>query len=111
MDCGAASPFAAKVIRVNVEYDIPPIGRDAEMAALLVATVVANTGNGLELDASSNDTVESNLISGNGANGVAVVGGNGNTIEMNTIGTDAAGALQRANAQNVHLPPAEDVSQ
>jgi DNA-binding CsgD family transcriptional regulator len=52
MDCGAASPFAAKVIRVNVEYDIPPIGRDAEMAALLVATseVIGKVGSAFLID-------------------------------------------------------------
>ncbi len=64
------------------------------------ATVEANGGDGLELDSSNRNTIESNLISGNGGNGIGLYGSNINTISTNFIGTDVTGTLNRGNAQS-----------
>ena len=64
------------------------------------STVAANTGDGLQLNASSFNTITSNVIGGNGANGIDLNVSSFNTIQTNSIGTNAAGTLARGNGQN-----------
>ena len=75
--------------------------------ALDGSTIAANTGDGLQIDASLNDTIggtealDRNVISGNTLNGIFIPGGNSNATDNqiigNFIGTDATGALARGN--------------
>ncbi len=71
------------------------------------ATVLGNTGNGLEIrEASAGNTIggpdvgQGNVISGNGGNGIAILGSSRNTVVANFIGTDATGSLDRGNTGN-----------
>jgi parallel beta-helix repeat protein len=69
-------------------------------------TVSRNSGNGLELDHSSGNTIggvtaqDQNIISGNGSNGIDLNGSSNNQILGNSIGTDVTGTLDRGNAGN-----------
>jgi parallel beta-helix repeat protein len=70
------------------------------------ATVAGNGGNGLQLNASSGNTIggttaqDRNLISGNDNNGIDISGSSDNQIIANYVGTDASGTLERGNAGN-----------
>ncbi len=64
------------------------------------ATVQGNTGNGLEIDASSGNVINDNTISGNGANGIDLNGSNSNQVSLNYIGTDVNGTVGLGNAAN-----------
>jgi hypothetical protein len=69
-------------------------------------TVVANRGNGLELNASSGNTIggttalDRNIISGNLNNGIFISGSANNQVVGNYIGTDVTGTLDRGNTGN-----------
>ncbi len=63
-------------------------------------TAAGNLGNGIETVGSSNNTIESNIISGNSDNGISIVGGSTNVIEMNSIGTDVTGLIDVGNGEN-----------
>jgi hypothetical protein len=71
-------------------------------------TMAGNGGNGLELDASSNNIIggttaaDRNVISGNNKNGIAIglSGSTNNQVDGNYIGTDATGTLDRGNTLN-----------
>jgi hypothetical protein len=69
-------------------------------------TVAANRGDGLELNASSGNTIggatgqDRNIISGNHGNGISITGSAHNQIVGNFIGTDVTGTLERGNAGN-----------
>ena len=70
-------------------------------------TAAGNTGNGLEIRAtSSGNTIggtganDSNVISGNGGNGISIQGSSRNVVVANFIGTDATGALAVGNGGN-----------
>jgi trimeric autotransporter adhesin len=69
-------------------------------------TAVGNVGNGLELNASSGNTIggnkaqDRNVIAGNLANGIRISGSSTNLIAGNLIGTDATGTLDRGNIGN-----------
>ena len=71
--------------------------------ALDGVTVAGNSGNGLELDHSSGNTIggitprDQNTISGNRSNGIDLNGSSNNQILGNFIGTDVTGNLDRGN--------------
>src|SRR6185295_15535888 len=67
------------------------------------STIVANTGNGIDLSASQDNVIggddasERNVISGNKGIGIRISAGSGNQVLGNYIGTDEAGTLDRGN--------------
>jgi hypothetical protein len=70
-------------------------------------TKAGNTGNGIEIHASSSgDTIggtgadDANVISGNGGNGIAIVGAARNSVVANFIGTDKTGTVAVGNLDN-----------
>jgi hypothetical protein len=70
------------------------------------ASIGANRGNGLELNATSRNTVggttalERNIISANLKNGILISGSSRNSILGNYLGTDSTGTLNRGNQAN-----------
>ncbi|HVG18185.1 MAG TPA: HYR domain-containing protein, partial [Blastocatellia bacterium] len=72
------------------------IGTNAAGAAAL-----GNSANGIAVGFSTNNLVESNIISGNGQNGVSIFGGGtGNEVVNNFIGTDFNGTAALGNGGN-----------
>jgi alpha-tubulin suppressor-like RCC1 family protein len=77
------------------------------------STALPNGGNGITIISSGNNvvggltstpgTAPGNLIAGNTGRGVSISGGANNVIEGNLMGTDAAGAIARANARCIVL--------
>ncbi len=69
-------------------------------------TIAGNGGDGLDLNASANNTIggtttqDRNVISGNHGNGVSISGSSGNQVLGNFIGTDATGTLDSGNFGN-----------
>jgi hypothetical protein len=69
-------------------------------------TIAGNSGNGLQLNSSSGNTIggtlaqDRNIISGNRGNGIYISGSSNNQIIANYIGTDATGTLDRGNSLN-----------
>ena len=69
-------------------------------------TVAGNGGNGLDLNASSGNTIggttaqNRNIISGNKNNGIFISNSSSNQVVGNYIGTDMTGTLDRGNTGN-----------
>ena len=69
-------------------------------------TAAGNSGDGLDLNASSGNTIggtvaqDRNIISANQGNGISISNSSGNQIVGNFIGTDGTGTLARGNAGN-----------